>query len=1050
MRDRILGSTIYIKFPTRAFATGIPTTLLGTPVISAFEDGNPTPITAGITLSVDHGGIVGRNLITIVATNANGYNAGGEYDLTITAGTVDGVSVVGESGGEFSIESAYDPVILHKTTIATLTSQLVFTLTDGSVVDNAYVGASVIIRNPADQLQREYSFISGYVGATKEVTLNYDSSVYTASIGDIIDILMAPSPALNTMLESDNGIPALARFTTKALENSPASGGQFVQGLWKWDTNTAATQPNDGDIKVDNSDYTLVTNVYMSGITDNGSNSDPYVNALEIGDRLQIQKENDGSRYINVQVIAPVVDNTGWFTVPVSVVSNGTTIGNNNTCKVQFRYVPEAQPLNWADLDIEAGTGRVDIRRVQGTDQTAGDIIAKLDTFGASSGGAIAFSNNGDNVLSAIKGVPFVGVETSGDNTSINFEDGAQHVIDDSAGNIDIVYQFDVGGSRRVVEVTWVGIVNSGNDSATLQVYNGATWDTLATISGQNNTSNNQTPVKRALFVNNTGVGADLGLAFVRLTVTGGSNPTIRTDQLYMSAVNTGQSVGYALGRVWLNTVNGFPGTESFVNGVADKKALTWGEAITIATDIGLSSFDIAAGSTVQLVAPFLNSVINSVGATLDLNGQDITSSSFERVSVSGVGIITAGSRSLFTRCRIAAVTLGSAIIENCGIDGTITLQASASDIRFARCHALNGLAVIDFTAATFNHNIIMPDYQGQITLLNYNQAGVDTLSMSGSGKLIVDSTCLGGTINIRGSWEIVDSSGGAVTIIYDDNTAGIAGNSTKLDDLQGAGFVTANDSNKAIRDRGDIAWLTGAGGSAPTVVQIRQEMDTNSAQFAQIVADLLAMQGATFDGLTDSLEAIRDRGDVAWVTGGAGSAPTVTQIRQEMDTNSTQFAQIVSDVAGLAGAAMRGTDGANTLAPDNAGIAQTLVDIAAVKGVVDTIVIDTNELQSDWTAGGRLDLILAAIDGNTTTITLSPAERDAIADAWLDRDMAAGTDTGSPTKRTNRQALRSNRNRVTIVGGIMTIYKENDATVSWSGAITTAPGNPLSEINPT
>jgi len=50
----------------------------------------------------------------------------------------------------------------------------------------------------------------------------------------------------------------------------------------------------------------------------------------------------------------------------------------------------------------------------------------------------------------------------------------------------------------------------------------------------------------------------------------------------------------------------------------------------------------------------------------------------------------------------------------------------------------------------------------------------------------------------------------------------------------------------------------------------------------------------ATYDRTTDSLQAIRDRGDVAWATG--SSAPTVTQIRQEMDSNSTQLAAIVED----------------------------------------------------------------------------------------------------------------------------------------------------------
>jgi hypothetical protein len=62
------------------------------------------------------------------------------------------------------------------------------------------------------------------------------------------------------------------------------------------------------------------------------------------------------------------------------------------------------------------------------------------------------------------------------------------------------------------------------------------------------------------------------------------------------------------------------------------------------------------------------------------------------------------------------------------------------------------------------------------------------------------------------------------------------------------------------------------------------------------IPATLTDMSGATFATSTDSLEAIRNRGDAAWVTGGGGSAPTVSQIRIEMDDNSTKLAAILLD----------------------------------------------------------------------------------------------------------------------------------------------------------
>ena len=104
MRDITLATTFYQLFTTRAFATGVPTTLAGTPVVSAYENDSVTQITAGITLGVDHDGVTGLHLLTVVATGANGYESGKDYALVITTGTVGGVSVVGEVAAEFTIE----------------------------------------------------------------------------------------------------------------------------------------------------------------------------------------------------------------------------------------------------------------------------------------------------------------------------------------------------------------------------------------------------------------------------------------------------------------------------------------------------------------------------------------------------------------------------------------------------------------------------------------------------------------------------------------------------------------------------------------------------------------------------------------------------------------------------------------------------------------------------------------------------------------------------------------------------------------------------------
>jgi len=71
------------------------------------------------------------------------------------------------------------------------------------------------------------------------------------------------------------------------------------------------------------------------------------------------------------------------------------------------------------------------------------------------------------------------------------------------------------------------------------------------------------------------------------------------------------------------------------------------------------------------------------------------------------------------------------------------------------------------------------------------------------------------------------------------------------------------------------------------------------------------------------------------------------------------------------------------------------------------------------------------------------------IADGLLERDMSTGSDSGSPTVRTVRQALRILRNKASIAAGTLTVTKEDDATSSWTAAVTTTAGNPISDINP-
>ena len=107
-------------------------------------------------------------------------------------------------------------------------------------------------------------------------------------------------------------------------------------------------------------------------------------------------------------------------------------------------------------------------------------------------------------------------------------------------------------------------------------------------------------------------------------------------------------------------------------------------------------------------------------------------------------------------------------------------------------------------------------------------------------------------------------------------------------------------------------------------------------------------------------------------------------------------------------------------------------------------------------TSGAIGPLIITNLDTNVgsrlaTSGYTAPPTATVIADALLDRDMSAGTDSGTNTFRTPRQAFRMMRNKVTADTSPGVVYKENDSDESWTFATTTSAGAPpIVEIDPT
>lgn len=202
---------------------------------------------------------------------------------------------------------------------------------------------------------------------------------------------------------------------------------------------------------------------------------------------------------------------------------------------------------------------------------------------------------------------------------------------------------------------------------------------------------------------------------------------------------------------------------------------------------------------------------------------------------------------------------------------------------------------------------------------------------------------------------------------VVDDNVDAIKAVTDQLPDSGALTSLATATALQAVDDNVD-AILEDTGTTLPSSLStISGKVDTANSHLTDI-------KGGGFSGSTDSLEAIRDRGDAAWTTADVSGLAAKTDL-------PTNFADLsITETTGrvTVGTNADKTDYALTSAYDAAKTAATATDLAAAKTVVDAILVDTG----------------------TDGVALSSATMQAIADALLDRASAIDS-------KTVRQSLR-------------------------------------------
>ncbi len=491
------------------------------------------------------------------------------------------------------------------------------------------------------------------------------------------------------------------------------------------------------------------------------------------------------------------------------------------------------------------GTGYVDATAPASRDQ--------VGALGSSSGGSLSFEANADNSGGTIDpgSTAFVGVETN-NFTDTDLEDGVYHIIADATNVIDVVYGFSVGGGRTASELIFKGFANVNNDDLSISAWDhvGAGWDILGTLNGQNGSSN--VTITEALLSRHTGTGTELGKTYVRFNGSSlSASADLNTDQILIEAVGIGQSVGYANGRIWVDTVNGVAGTEAFVNGVADNPTNLIASAKTLSTSVGVSDFHIINGSTITLAESTVNESYFGDNWTLALNSQDVDEAYFQGPHVSGVGV--SATEVHFEGCDVGTASIQRGHFDFCSFDATIT-HTLAGDYNYHNCYSkVPGVGGPTFTKTAGQVvTVQFRNWSGSITVSGIEASDVMTISGTELGDVVLNGA--EGTVKILGIYEsLTDNRTGSPTLIKGafegSDVTDIRVDTTEIG-TAGAGLTNINLPNQTMGIIGDITGnLSGSVGSVTGAVgSVAGNVDGNvtgsvGSLAAQAVTDILTTQ---------------------------------------------------------------------------------------------------------------------------------------------------------------------------------------------------------------
>ena len=448
----------------------------------------------------------------------------------------------------------------------------------------------------------------------------------------------------------------------------------------------------------------------------------PGVYALLCDEDMSMAAGNDSEEMvfdITVATMATVTRSIELYRTNINAISGDTTAADN----LELQY---------------DGTGLTG-DTFPSTQAQVGNIATGTSAIGANASGATITT----------------GTETG---TYVNTQsDGPLHIVEDAAGNTDFYYSVTLPGNGVLSAILWTGYIQSNADTVDLQFYDwgSASYVTERVLVGANGTTQSEESIPAVSGY--TGTGANIGQVRFRFLST--TTTAVATNRLIFEYATNSQSVGYANGSVWLKTVGGTPGTEPFVNAVADNPGSSLAEVRQIADALNLGKITAVALSSYTIDDDYSTFDIGGVAHLMTASGAFNLPSRTSDAAVTGTS--TGTTPASFIRCSFVGVFSygGQIFCDQASLQGGII---STGDNLVALRNLLSTPgSYVDVTAGVNKTHLLQGC--GPIELRGLT-AG-DVMYFAGDFDITLAASCTGGTVYFNGALSLTDNSSG-VTLV--------------------------------------------------------------------------------------------------------------------------------------------------------------------------------------------------------------------------------------------------------------------------------------------